>query len=382
MIKGVSFWLFLIFSLILLNGCVNNNINKIDTNDTQLNNEEQMPLLNLEEKNVTIRLSTTFYVKPGDTIVKFSEDLPLPYGEIEVIDVLSSGEAIVRVGDTETKIPPDTTKKINGYEIYNYDQLLSNDGSKGVTLDVSYDKEIGTKLDADEYFEYMGEIQTLQFEATVIERMVNLMKAYTKRSITSDTLKKGMLYLEEQRNDQVSNLNKINPPKQFEKYHYYELLSYKEEALTLNQYRRCNFNTVDDVQACTDSVMSHSNESIRLSELATEELNAITKQLSSTSTSTSKNFTGNSDTVTEPFYLSQGLVIFHLTYSGDSNFIVYIIDANGNKENMANEIGRYSGTKSLTVNQAGNYRLGIEVGISYTDGDFSSSKPWTINIEQ
>ncbi len=95
-----------------------------------------------------------------------------------------------------------------------------------------------------------------------------------------------------------------------------------------------------------------------------------------------KDFSGNSDTVTEPFYLSQGLAIIKLTYSGDSNFIVYIMDANGNKDNLANEIGRYSGTKTTTIAQAGNYRFSVEIGTSYTGEGFSSTAPWAINIEQ
>lgn len=95
-----------------------------------------------------------------------------------------------------------------------------------------------------------------------------------------------------------------------------------------------------------------------------------------------KDFSGNSDAVTEPFYLNQGLAIIKLTYSGDSNFIVYIMDANGNKDNLANEIGRYSGTKTTTITQSGNYRFSVEIGTSYTGEGFSSTAPWTINVEQ
>lgn len=94
-------------------------------------------------------------------------------------------------------------------------------------------------------------------------------------------------------------------------------------------------------------------------------------------------FSGNKDTVTDKFYLKKGLAIFKFTYEGDSNFIVSIVDEEGNSApSLANEIGEYSGTKTQTISKAGYYRLQIEIGTSYTGSGFSSTADWSIDVEQ
>ncbi len=90
------------------------------------------------------------------------------------------------------------------------------------------------------------------------------------------------------------------------------------------------------------------------------------------------NFTGNTDTITDPFH-AEGLVFFKGRYSGDSNFIVHAIDESGNREYLFNGIGQYTGTKSATLD-SGNYRLQIEVGTSYTGSSFSSKGNWNIEV--
>ena len=95
-----------------------------------------------------------------------------------------------------------------------------------------------------------------------------------------------------------------------------------------------------------------------------------------------KNFNGDSDTVTDQFYLKQGLAIFKLKYSGESNFQVYLIDDQGDKSIFVNEVGEYDATKSEKIMKEGYYRLEVEIGTSYTGSGFSSNADWSITIEQ
>ena len=90
------------------------------------------------------------------------------------------------------------------------------------------------------------------------------------------------------------------------------------------------------------------------------------------------NFSGSSDTVTDPFY-AEGLIFFKAKYTGNSNFILYLVDESGEKTYLFNEIGKYTGTKSATLTP-GNYRLEVEVGTSYTGSGFTSNGNWNIEI--
>jgi len=69
-----------------------------------------------------------------------------------------------------------------------------------------------------------------------------------------------------------------------------------------------------------------------------------------------------------PFTATEsGLWVFTLTYSGPSNFIVWLKDDQGNQLTpLANKIGMYSGTKTQSLN-TGKYYL-----------DVTASGPWTI----
>jgi hypothetical protein len=69
-----------------------------------------------------------------------------------------------------------------------------------------------------------------------------------------------------------------------------------------------------------------------------------------------------------PFTATEsGLWIFTLTYSGPSNFIVWLNDDRGNQLTpLANKIGVYSGTKTQSLN-TGKYYLNV-----------TASGPWTI----
>ena len=80
-------------------------------------------------------------------------------------------------------------------------------------------------------------------------------------------------------------------------------------------------------------------------------------------------FAGSGDFATPVFTASSGLQIFDLTYNGPSNFIVWLMDEDGNLEELlANEIGSYTGSDSASV-AGGEYLL-----------DVTASGPWAVSI--
>ncbi len=82
-------------------------------------------------------------------------------------------------------------------------------------------------------------------------------------------------------------------------------------------------------------------------------------------------FNGHGPQATAFFTLSQGLHTFSFTHDGSSNFIVQLLDQNGNEiENLVNEIGNYSGSKAVHIDSSAIYFLNI-----YADGN------WTVSIQ-
>ena len=80
-------------------------------------------------------------------------------------------------------------------------------------------------------------------------------------------------------------------------------------------------------------------------------------------------FAGSGDHATPLFSMSGGLQIFDLSYSGPSNFAVWLMDEDGGLEDLlANEIGSYTGSDSASVG-GGQYLL-----------DVTASGPWTVTI--
>jgi len=72
-----------------------------------------------------------------------------------------------------------------------------------------------------------------------------------------------------------------------------------------------------------------------------------------------KTFTGKSHIATEFFKLNDGLVRFEMKYSGERNFIVWLLDNKGNQiELLANEIGSFTGSKAIGVDE-GIYLLDV-----------------------
>lgn len=72
------------------------------------------------------------------------------------------------------------------------------------------------------------------------------------------------------------------------------------------------------------------------------------------------------------FQLQQGLAIFKLTHNGSSNFIVHLLESNGQDvDGLVNEIGSFDGSKAEGIQNAGTYVLDIQA-----DGK------WTVTIQQ
>jgi hypothetical protein len=79
---------------------------------------------------------------------------------------------------------------------------------------------------------------------------------------------------------------------------------------------------------------------------------------------------GKGPKATDQFYLPQGLIRFEMSHDGTSNFIIQLLDDQGNtQEYLVNEIGKFQGSTAVGLVIAGNYLLDIDA-----DGK------WTVNI--
>lgn len=85
-------------------------------------------------------------------------------------------------------------------------------------------------------------------------------------------------------------------------------------------------------------------------------------------------FKGSDNQITDKFWLDKGLVIFKNKYRGESNFIVDLIDENGNNVDLvANTIGDSDTSGLATIRNAGYYRLEVTAW---------PGSSWEINVEQ
>lgn len=81
---------------------------------------------------------------------------------------------------------------------------------------------------------------------------------------------------------------------------------------------------------------------------------------------------GSGAQATETFTLTSGFATFEATHDGGSNFVLDLLDANGNSmELLVNEIGSYNGKTFALIPSDGDYLLNIDA-----DGS------WNINISQ
>ncbi len=85
-----------------------------------------------------------------------------------------------------------------------------------------------------------------------------------------------------------------------------------------------------------------------------------------------RNFSGTGQKATSLFSLNSGLAVFQMTHTGQSNFIVYLLDGAGDLVDvLVNEIGSFDGSKAAQAPTTGNYIL-----------DISADGNWEITIEQ
>jgi hypothetical protein len=81
---------------------------------------------------------------------------------------------------------------------------------------------------------------------------------------------------------------------------------------------------------------------------------------------------GTGQEATQEFRLEEGLSIFRMEYPGDRNFIIWLMDDQGNREELlVNNIGDFSGSKAVGIDNAGAYIL-----------DVNADDEWTVTIEQ
>ena len=72
-----------------------------------------------------------------------------------------------------------------------------------------------------------------------------------------------------------------------------------------------------------------------------------------------QSYSGNGCRVSSFFYSSGGLAYFNMSHNGSSNFIIWLLDKDGQMVDLlANEIGSYSGSKAVNLS-AGIYILSI-----------------------
>ncbi len=96
-----------------------------------------------------------------------------------------------------------------------------------------------------------------------------------------------------------------------------------------------------------------------------------------TGQSTPHVFSGSGDGISTVLDLKAGTIPVTLTHFGNSNFIVYVMNASGqDNELLVNEIGNYSGSVALRVQSGGILNLppGLHIIAVQADGS------WTISL--
>ncbi len=78
-------------------------------------------------------------------------------------------------------------------------------------------------------------------------------------------------------------------------------------------------------------------------------------------------FGGHGNEATQLFRLSSGLIRCDYTHDGEWNFIVYLLDEQGDSVALlANEIGACEGSSANGVRDAGNYLLDVTGDVNWT----------------
>jgi hypothetical protein len=104
----------------------------------------------------------------------------------------------------------------------------------------------------------------------------------------------------------------------------------------------------------------------------TEETTPTETKTTETSTTEPVKFSGTGRQASEKFTLQQGLAIFRVNYEGESNFVVSLMNSEGEEvQTLFNEIGAYEAARGFAINKAGEYLLNVQ-----------ARGPWTFTIEQ
>ncbi len=120
---------------------------------------------------------------------------------------------------------------------------------------------------------------------------------------------------------------------------------------------------------CTKSLEKTNNAVDQDSNLLSPNTENIVPNEEITKTS-SITLVGNGDVVTDEVFLEAGLNKFVLNHLGKSNFIIHLLDEEGNViEYLSNETGVYTGQKAIKIKNNGKYLLEITA-----DGN------WSINF--
>jgi hypothetical protein len=91
-----------------------------------------------------------------------------------------------------------------------------------------------------------------------------------------------------------------------------------------------------------------------------------------TSAPTTQNLSGRGRQASNKFTLTEGLTVFRTTHSGKSNYVVSLVNSDGDEvQTLFNKIGKYDGASGFEIKKAGDYLLNVQA-----DG------PWTFTIEQ
>jgi hypothetical protein len=83
-------------------------------------------------------------------------------------------------------------------------------------------------------------------------------------------------------------------------------------------------------------------------------------------------FAGRGNDVTKLFPLDQDLYVFRLKYTGESNFIVKLLNEAGQRiDTLSNEIGDFSGSKAVRIEREGKYLINVQA-----TGEWSITVEW------
>lgn len=116
----------------------------------------------------------------------------------------------------------------------------------------------------------------------------------------------------------------------------------------------------------------HNTDTVNTNTTSTTPSTTTTTTPSTTTNSNQQpiSLSGTGSQTTEKFHWNGGAARFNLTYSGEDNFIVDVLDSNGNiaQPGIANAIGSYNGSRVVNL-PSGDYML-----------DVTANGQWTITV--